>query len=147
MVSLFNIESIKTLNLSGLGKSTYPLSANANVLSAPLSAFRSNVNVNLLLQCYVFRSNVMLACYQQAGRVGSGGRNGKYVGISWKWVRWFTLTLNKGSQWSLVTTNIYIGWNITTMFIIYNNHFRLIIDISFYETLSTLTSENKRLHS
>ena len=71
----------------GQGKSTYPLSANANVLSAPLSAFRSNVNVNLLLQCYVFCSNVMLVCYQQVGRVGSGGGNGKYVGVNGKWVR------------------------------------------------------------
>jgi hypothetical protein len=50
--------------LRGLGKSMYPLSANANILSAPM------LKVNLQLQCYVFRSNVTLACYQQAGRVG-----------------------------------------------------------------------------
>ncbi len=65
----------------GPGKSTYPLSANANVLSAPMLTL-------------IFCSNVMLACYQQVGRVGSGSRNGKYVGISGKWVRWFTLTLD-----------------------------------------------------
>ncbi len=70
----------------GLGKSTNPLSANANILSAPVSAFCSNVNVNLLLQCYIFRSNVTLACYQQAGRVGSGGGNRRNVGVSGKWV-------------------------------------------------------------
>jgi hypothetical protein len=71
---------------SGPGKSTYPLSANANVLSAPLSAVHSNVNVNLPLQCYVFRSNVTLACYQQEGRVGSGRGKRKYVGVNGKWV-------------------------------------------------------------
>jgi hypothetical protein len=31
-----------------------------------------------------FRPNVTLACYQQAGRVGSGSRNGKYVDVSGK---------------------------------------------------------------
>jgi hypothetical protein len=37
---------------------------------------------------YVSSVGVTLACYQQAG---SGG---KYIGVSGKWVRWFTLTLS-----------------------------------------------------
>jgi hypothetical protein len=63
----------------GPGK-TYPLSANANVLSATFhfrkSTFCSNDNVSM---------GVTLACYQQAG--GGGGSSRKYVGVSGKWVR------------------------------------------------------------
>ncbi len=42
----------------------------------------------------------MLACYQQAGS------DGKYVGVSGKWVRWFTLTLLNGGllNWPVYDT-------------------------------------------
>jgi hypothetical protein len=73
----------------GPGKLTYPLSAFCNVLSA----FRPNITLAWeLLSAPV----MMLACYQQAGRVGTVESSGKYIGISGKWVCWFTLTLPTG---------------------------------------------------
>jgi hypothetical protein len=59
----------------GPGKSTYPLSANANVLTATLCFSQKYVR-----PYYDVSKGVTLACYQQAGS------DGKYVGIGGKWV-------------------------------------------------------------
>ncbi len=63
-------EQLKNL---GPGKSTYPLSANANVLNATLCFSQKYV-----CPYYDVSVGVTLACYQQAGS------DGKYVGISGK---------------------------------------------------------------
>jgi hypothetical protein len=60
----------------GPGKSTYPLSANANVLTATLCFLQKYV-----CPYYDVRVGVTLAGYQQAGS------DRKYVGVSRKWVR------------------------------------------------------------
>jgi hypothetical protein len=69
------IHSQLGLSFWGLGKTTYPLSANANVLTATLHFLRKYVR-----PYYDVSVGVTLACYQQAGS------DGKYVGISGKWV-------------------------------------------------------------
>ncbi len=57
----------------GPGKSTYPLSSNANVLTTTLRFSRKYVR-----PYYEVSVGVMLACYQQAGS------DGKYIGVSGK---------------------------------------------------------------
>ncbi len=64
------------LSFWGPGKTTYPLSANANVLTATL-----HFSQKYVCPYYDVSMGVTLACYQQAGS------DGKYVGVSGKWVR------------------------------------------------------------
>jgi hypothetical protein len=68
--SSFYKEQLKN---SGPGKSTYPLSANANVLNATLRFSQKYVR-----PYYDVSVGVTLTCYQQAGS------DGKYIGISGK---------------------------------------------------------------
>jgi hypothetical protein len=82
----------------GPGKSTYPLSANANVLSATFnfrfrflpqcyinvpSAFSSNYDINILLSASI----MTLKRGSYVSVLPAGGKGRKYIGISGKWVR------------------------------------------------------------
>ncbi len=49
-----------------------------------------------------------LACYQQAGRVGQAETERKYVGVSWKHIRYFTPPLFRKKAFS-AKSNIW-GW-------------------------------------
>ncbi len=67
--------SAKMTSLGGPGKSMYPLSTNANILSATLRFLQKYVR-----PYYDISMGVTLVCYQQAGS------DGKYIGVSGKWV-------------------------------------------------------------
>jgi hypothetical protein len=69
------IEMRKHSYTTGVGKLTSPLSANANALPATFRFPSLSAPI------------MMLACYQQAGRVGKAESSRKYVGVSRKWGR------------------------------------------------------------
>jgi hypothetical protein len=65
------------------------------------------------------------------------GVSGSYKHLSLLW--YLITTVKRFMLQTLATTYLLGNW-------VYDNDFRLIIDMNFYETFSTLTSENKYLH-